>query len=151
MRGYHLSQLNLALFLAAPNRHLRQLMLNPLKGHAQTARSIHNPDLLETLRELAAMDGAFVVSRRGVVDSAGTYLDAPVGRGRLRPGLGARHAAALAPKGVRPVLSSPDHPPSPGGFLGGAVCGAIGVEFLIRNGTVGPQWSLLSFRQERSL
>ena len=96
MRGYHLSQLNLALFLAALNRHLRQLMLNPLKGHAQTARSIHNPDLLETLRELAAMDGAFVVNRRGVVDSAGTYLDAPVGRGRLRPGLGARHAAALA-------------------------------------------------------
>src|SRR2546425_59577 len=76
--------------------HLRQLMLNPLKGHAQAARSIHNPDLLETLRELAAMDGAFVVSRRGVVDSAGTYLDAPVGRGRLRPGLGARPAAALA-------------------------------------------------------
>jgi len=31
------------------------------------------------------------------------------------------------------------------------VCGAIGVEFLIRNGTVGPQGSLLSFRRERSL
>ena len=76
--------------------HLRQLILNPLKGHTPAARSIHNPDFLETLRELAAMDGAFVVNRRGVVDSAGTYLDAPVGRGRLRPGLGARHAAALA-------------------------------------------------------
>ena len=76
--------------------HLRQLMLNPLQGHARAARSIHNPDFLETLRELAAMDGAVVVNRRGVVDSAGTYLDAPVGRGRLRPGLGARHAAALA-------------------------------------------------------
>jgi diadenylate cyclase len=76
--------------------HLRQLILNPLQGHAQAARSIHNPDFLETLRELAAMDGAFVVNRRGVVDSAGTYLDAPVGRGSLRPGLGARHAAALA-------------------------------------------------------
>ena len=61
--------------------HLRQLILNPLKGHAQAARSIHNPDFLETLRELAAMDGAFVVNRRGIVDSAGTYLDAPVGRG----------------------------------------------------------------------
>ena len=73
--------------------HLRQLILNPLKGHAQAARSIHNPDFLETLRELAAMDGAFVVNRRGIVDSAGTYLDAPVGRGKLRPGLGARHAA----------------------------------------------------------
>lgn len=76
--------------------HLRQLILNPLKGHSQAARSIHNPDFLETLRELAAMDGAFVVNRRGVVDSAGTYLNASVGQGRLHPGLGARHAAALA-------------------------------------------------------
>jgi diadenylate cyclase len=76
--------------------YLRQLILNPLKGHAQATRSIHNPEILETLRELSAMDGAFIVSRRGVVNSAGTYLDAPVGRGRLSPGLGARHAAALA-------------------------------------------------------
>jgi diadenylate cyclase len=76
--------------------HLRQLILNPLKGHAPAARSIHNPDFLETLRELTAMDGALVVNRRGVVESAGTYLNAPVGQGRLSPGLGARHAAALA-------------------------------------------------------
>jgi diadenylate cyclase len=76
--------------------HVRQLILNPLQGHPQTARSIHNPDFLETLRELAAMDGAFVVNRCGVVNSAGTYLNAPVGQGRLSLGLGARHAAALA-------------------------------------------------------
>jgi diadenylate cyclase len=76
--------------------YLRQLMLNPLKGHAQATRSLHNPEVLETLRELAAMDGAFIVSRRGIVESAGTYLDAPIGQGRLSPGLGARHAAALA-------------------------------------------------------
>lgn len=49
-----------------------------------------------TLRELAAIDGAFIVNRRGVVGSAGTYLDAQIGKGRLSPGLGARHAAALA-------------------------------------------------------
>ena len=42
------------------------------------------------------MDGALVVNRRGVVDSAGTYLSAPAGQGQLSPGLGARHAAALA-------------------------------------------------------
>jgi len=76
--------------------HLRQLILNPLQGHPQPARSIHNPDFLETLRELATIDGAFIVNRRGVVDSAGTYLNAPVGQGILSPGLGARHAAALA-------------------------------------------------------
>lgn len=76
--------------------HLRQLILNPLKGHTQAARSIHNPEIIETLRELSAMDGAFVVNRHGVVDSACTYLNAPVGVGRLSPGLGSRHASALA-------------------------------------------------------
>ena len=50
-----------------------------------------------------------------------------------------------------PELSSPDDPPSPGKFPGGAVYVAIGVEFLIRNDAVGPQGPLLSFRQERSL
>ena len=42
------------------------------------------------------MDGAFVVSQTGIVESAATYLDAPLGQGELSPGLGARHAAALA-------------------------------------------------------
>jgi diadenylate cyclase len=77
--------------------HLRQLIFNPLKGHVQATRSVHNAEFLETLRELAAMDGAFVVDRRGIVLSAGTYLNATIGQdSRLRPGLGARHAAALA-------------------------------------------------------
>jgi DNA integrity scanning protein DisA with diadenylate cyclase activity len=76
--------------------YLRQLILNPLKGHPVEARSIHNPDLIESLRELAAMDGGFVIDRSGIVESAATYFDATIGPGRLRPGLGARHAAALA-------------------------------------------------------
>jgi len=49
--------------------------LNPLQGHVQATRSIHNPEVLETLRELSAMDGAFIVSRRGVVDSAGDFVN----------------------------------------------------------------------------
>ena len=42
---------------------LRQLILNPFQGHSPESRNIHNPDFLETLREFAAMDGAFVVNR----------------------------------------------------------------------------------------
>lgn len=74
----------------------RQLILNPLQGHPPEARSIHNPELLETLRELAAMDGGFVIDSSGIVESAATYFDAPIGQGLLSPGLGARHAAAMA-------------------------------------------------------
>jgi DNA integrity scanning protein DisA with diadenylate cyclase activity len=52
--------------------------------------------MVETLREFSAMDGAFIVNPRGVVESACTYLNAPVGAGSLSPGLGSRHASALA-------------------------------------------------------
>jgi diadenylate cyclase len=76
--------------------YIRQLILNPLEGHPPEDRSIHNPAFLETLRELAAMDGAFIVNRAGTVESAATYIDAPLGQGDLSPGLGARHAAAMA-------------------------------------------------------
>lgn len=76
--------------------HLRQMVLNPCLGHPRKARSIYNPDYLETLREYAAMDGAFIVSRKGVVEAAATYLASPGGPGELRPGLGARHAAGAS-------------------------------------------------------
>lgn len=79
------------------DRYTSQLIFNPCKGHPQAARNIHNPEFLETLRELAALDGAFVVDKRGVVVTAGAYLDAPVGKNvRVRRGLGARHVAAAA-------------------------------------------------------
>jgi DNA integrity scanning protein DisA with diadenylate cyclase activity len=76
--------------------YLSQLILNPCAGHPPHERDIHNPNFVETLRELAALDGAFVISNSGTVESAGTYLDAPIQSGTLRRGLGARHAAALA-------------------------------------------------------
>ena len=76
--------------------HLRQLVLNPCEGHPQRNRSIHDENLFETLREFAALDGAFVVSKRGVVESAGTYIDASGRKAHVRAGLGARHTAAAA-------------------------------------------------------
>jgi DNA integrity scanning protein DisA with diadenylate cyclase activity len=42
------------------------------------------------------MDGGFVIESSGIVASAATYFDAPIGGGQLTPGLGARHAAATA-------------------------------------------------------
>jgi DNA integrity scanning protein DisA with diadenylate cyclase activity len=76
--------------------HLRQLVLNPCEGHPQRDRNIHNPEFFETIREFAGLDGGFVVSGKGIVQSAGTYLDAPARKVKLRPGLGARHTAALS-------------------------------------------------------
>jgi DNA integrity scanning protein DisA with diadenylate cyclase activity len=76
--------------------YVRQLVLNPCEGHPKKHRGIHSPEFFETLREFAALDGAFIVSPKGIVESAGTYLDAPAAKAQLRAGLGARHAAAAA-------------------------------------------------------
>jgi hypothetical protein len=75
--------------------YLRQLVLNPCKGHRRGIRSIHDPAFFETIREFAALDGAFLVSKEGVIETAGTYLAVPGERKtKLAAGLGARHAAA---------------------------------------------------------
>ncbi len=76
--------------------HLRQLILNPCEGHARKLRSIHSEEFLESLREFSALDGAFVVNTKGIVESAGTYIDAPAKKVKLSAGLGARHTAAAS-------------------------------------------------------
>ena len=52
----------------------RQLVLNPFHGYAQRLRSVLDPGLTETMKEFAAIDGAFIVKVDGTVLSAGTYL-----------------------------------------------------------------------------
>ena len=88
------------IFVTAPleqiSPYLRQLIHNPCEGHPRRTRNIFNPNYLETLREFAALDGAFVITKKGVVESAATYLGASDKRARPRPGLGARHGAAAA-------------------------------------------------------
>ena len=83
----------------------RQLVLNPFKGHPKRERSIHNQEFFETIREFSGLDGGFIVSRKGTVLSAGTYFDAGVKKVRLRPGLGARHAAAQSITSVTDAIA----------------------------------------------
>src|ERR671918_2894335 len=53
----------------------RPLILDPLAGHPHEAKHIADPNVRETLKELALLDGAFVVSEEGVVLSAARYID----------------------------------------------------------------------------
>lgn len=71
----------------------RPLILDPLAGHAPEARSIRDPNLRGTIKELAQLDGAFVVSDEGIVVSACRYLDAMASDVVLPFGLGSRHVA----------------------------------------------------------
>jgi DNA integrity scanning protein DisA with diadenylate cyclase activity len=72
----------------------RPLILDPLLGHPESSRHITNLNLRGTIKELAQLDGAFVVSQRGVVLSACRYLDAVATQLDVPLGLGSRHIAA---------------------------------------------------------
>ena len=74
----------------------RPLILNPFQGYSEDQRRITDPDLAETVKEIAQIDGAFVIRHDGVILSAGRYLDAPAKGIQLLRGLGTRHLAAAA-------------------------------------------------------
>jgi diadenylate cyclase len=72
-----------------------QLILNPYKGHPEETRDIKNRSHWETIKEFAQIDGVFVVDEKGVIISAGRYLDVNTQSIELG-GLGGRHMSALA-------------------------------------------------------
>jgi len=72
----------------------RLLILDPLAGHPQSARHVSDRNLRGTIKELAQLDGAFVVSHDGFVFSACRYLDAVASQLEMPLGLGSRHIAA---------------------------------------------------------
>jgi DNA integrity scanning protein DisA with diadenylate cyclase activity len=74
----------------------RCLILDPLQGHAEHVKRLHSPGMRETLKELAQLDGAFIVSDEGVVLSACRHLDASSAGVDLPLGLGSRHMAAAS-------------------------------------------------------
>lgn len=74
----------------------RPMILDPLYGHPDEKKYIADADARDTLKELAQLDGAFVISNRGVAISAARYLDASSEGLDLPLGLGSRHMAAAA-------------------------------------------------------
>src|SRR6266481_1906951 len=72
----------------------RSLILDPLAGHAESSRHVGNLNLRGTIKELAQLDGAFVVSGSGTFLSACRYLDAVASEVDVPLGLGSRHIAA---------------------------------------------------------
>ena len=74
----------------------KPLVLNPFYGYKEEDRNILNPFMDETIKEFSSIDGAFVIRGDGVVESAGTLIQAADYTHALPGGLGSRHAAAAA-------------------------------------------------------
>jgi DNA integrity scanning protein DisA with diadenylate cyclase activity len=74
----------------------RTLGFDPFKGYKRKDRNIRDPRVREAIKEIAQLDGAFVVSRDGTVEAACRIIDAPNTGLTLPKGLGTRHWAAAA-------------------------------------------------------
>jgi DNA integrity scanning protein DisA with diadenylate cyclase activity/mannitol/fructose-specific phosphotransferase system IIA component (Ntr-type) len=74
----------------------KPLVLNPFFGYKAEERNILNPFMDETVKEFSSIDGAFTIRGDGVVESAGSLIQAMDNNHTLPSGLGSRHAAAAA-------------------------------------------------------
>ena len=72
----------------------RQMVINPFLGYSEEERNILNPDLLETIKEFSAIDGAFIIKDNGAIVTAGRHLNAATESKDFPQGLGSRHIAA---------------------------------------------------------
>ena len=74
----------------------RNLILDPLFGHPRERKLVADPETRETIKELAQLDGAFVISDDGVAVSSCRYIHVSAEEIRLPLGLGSRHMAAAS-------------------------------------------------------
>jgi DNA integrity scanning protein DisA with diadenylate cyclase activity len=77
--------------------HSRPLLLDPLYGHPPELLHVERPEFRETVKELAQLDGAFLVDDDGTFAAAARYVDVDVSAPEFfLPGLGTRHAAGAS-------------------------------------------------------
>ncbi len=74
----------------------KTLILDPLWHHPVSRKNVRDPSLRETVKELAQLDGAFLVSSEGEVLSACRYINASSEGIDLPLGLGSRHMAGAS-------------------------------------------------------
>jgi diadenylate cyclase len=102
------------LFVVGDNERLatlsKPLVLNPFFGYKEEDRNILNPFMDETVKEFSSIDGAFVIRGDGVVESAGSLIQALDTAHDLPSGLGAgtrrRRPSAWRPNCIAIVVSS---------------------------------------------
>ena len=74
----------------------RVMTYDPFRGYSKRERNICDPDNREGVKEVALMDGAFIIQEDGVIRSGCRYITSYVRGLTLPKGLGARHVAAAA-------------------------------------------------------
>jgi DNA integrity scanning protein DisA with diadenylate cyclase activity len=76
--------------------HCQPAGYDPVRGYNRAERDLHDPRVREAVKEVAVLDGAFIVSPDGTIEKAAQLVDAPYANLTLSKGLGARHWAGAA-------------------------------------------------------
>ena len=76
--------------------HCQPAGFDPVKGYSRGERDLHDPRVREAIKEVAGLDGAFIISADGIVEKAAQLVDAPYANLTLSKGLGSRHWAGAA-------------------------------------------------------
>lgn len=69
---------------------------DPVRGYGRSERKLTDARVREGIKEIAQLDGAFVIGADGTVEAAARYIDASAENVSVAKGLGARHWAAAA-------------------------------------------------------
>ena len=77
-------------------RRSHSIGFDPVRGYNRKERNLEEPRVRESIKEVAQLDGAFIVSSAGTVLTSCQYVDAPAAEITLSKGLGTRHWAAAA-------------------------------------------------------
>lgn len=76
--------------------HSQPAGFDPVRGYPRAERDLHDGRVREAIKEVAVLDGAFIVSPEGLVEKAAQLVDAPYADLTVSKGLGARHWAGAA-------------------------------------------------------
>lgn len=68
--------------------------INPFRGYTEKERNILDESITDTVKEIAKLDGAFILKGNGVIITACATLRPTIAGEHLSQGLGARHASA---------------------------------------------------------
>ena len=77
-------------------KHSHPAGFDSVRGYNSRERDLHDRRVREAMKEVAQLDGAFIVKSNGVVDKSCRLVDAPHTNLTLSKGLGARHWAGAA-------------------------------------------------------
>ncbi|MDP2750492.1 MAG: diadenylate cyclase [Nanoarchaeota archaeon] len=76
--------------------YINQMILNPFQSYPEAQRKITDPNMKETIKNFAMLDGVFVIDTTGTIMNAGAYINVDATCIELPGGYGTRHRNSSA-------------------------------------------------------